>query len=112
MQIELPKRRRKTTEVRIPECWICMDKGFILYKDNEYREFVLHCICPRGTAYSYSGKRIENSSCSCYVPSVEEKFDKNQLIADNFYEWWNVYRNIEGYREELIRRGIPIEKLE
>lgn len=108
MNLTVEKPRK--TKAHIPACWICMDRGFILYRDTNHYEFILHCTCPRGQEWAYDGRKCERKS-PYYAPSVAEKFDTGKIATDNFWEWWKANKDRPGIKEELERRGIPTKEL-
>lgn len=110
MNVTLEKPQK--TKVYIPNCWICMDKGFVLYRDANHYEYIAHCTCVNGYQWAYDGRKCTKNPSPFYAPSVAEKFDVEKLAADNFWNWWNIYRDKPGIKEELERRGIPTEKLD
>ena len=111
MNATVVQDKLQKTNVHIPSCWICLNKGFILYKDTEHREYIVHCICPSGQNWAYDGEKCEKNKSPYYIPSVKEKFDVEKIAADGFWEWWKNNKDKPGIKEELERRGIPTEEL-
>jgi hypothetical protein len=105
VQVNIPERQDNGAVV-IPKCWICMDLGFVLYKDEKRREFLAHCTCPNGSTWAYDGSKCENRPSPYYAPSAEQKFDTTQIAKTNFLRWWKAYKDKPGVRKELERRGL------
>lgn len=92
--------------MKIPECWICMDDGVILYTkkvEGRITEYVAHCICEEGEAFSYEGEYN-------WIPSVEEVLDPDEHAKNNLKNWLDALKdNPEAKKEakrELAQRGI------
>lgn len=102
----------KKETIRIPECWICMDEGFVLYKKrvNETEaEYIAHCTCKMGSKYAYDGTKCEKKS-EYRVPSIVEVMDPQCIAKGNFHRWWEAHKNKDGIEKALQERGIPIPK--
>lgn len=72
--------------MRIPDCWICMDLGFLLYNSNGY-ETICHCTCPAGPKWTYDGRQCEKHRSRYYIQSVEELFDVQEIAGANIEKW-------------------------
>lgn len=99
------------SDIKIPECWICRDDGFILYKDKDGHEFITHCICKAGTRWQYDGRKCQKRPSQYYIPSVAEKFDVHVLARENLLSWWQVHKHKPGVKEALKAKGIQAESL-
>lgn len=97
--------------VKIPECWVCFDKGYVLYQDKDGYEFINHCICKAGTKWQYDGRKCEKRPSQYYIPSVAEKFDVHELARDNLLNWWQRNKHRSGVKEALIAKGIQVGRL-
>lgn len=112
MNIELPeKKQAKKSDITIPGCWVCMDKGFAFIKDSEGREMFHKCICKSGLQWDYNGKLCKKNQTKYYVPSINEFADPKSIAEYNFREWLSFYKNKPGVIDKLKDRGIPVEKL-
>lgn len=98
--------------VKIPECWVCFDKGYVLYQDKDGYEFINHCICKAGTKWQYDGRKCEKRPSQYYIPSVAEKFDVHELAKQNFFHWREINRNKPGIEKALIQQSEQIGGLE
>jgi len=98
------------SSIRIPECWVCLDKGYVLYQDQAGYEFITHCICKAGTSWQYDGSTCKRPS-PYYIPSVATKYDVHELARRNFLGWWRTNKSKPGVKEALEARGILVEKL-
>jgi len=98
--------------IRIPKCWVCMDKGYVIYKkmvNNAEQEFLAHCSCQLGVNYSYDGTKCEKPS-PYWIPPISEVMDPGKIAAENFMRWWKLNKDKDGIVEEMQKRGIPIPK--
>lgn len=78
--------------VRIPNCFVCMDKGFVTYHkvtDGISYEYAAHCICESGLRYKYNGRNCEKPS-DYYVPCISEILDPVELARQNFNDWYKI----------------------
>jgi hypothetical protein len=102
----------KKQEVYIPQCWVCMDRGFILYQKqigDTKAEYAAHCTCRAGEAYRYDGAKCEKKS-EYRIPSIVEVLDPQRLAAENFRVWWEANKKKDGIVKAMKERGIPIPK--
>lgn len=80
------------SDVRIPNCFVCMDKGFVFYRKNvdgiSY-EYATYCICEAGLKYKYNGRNCEKPS-DYYVPCISEILNPTELARQNFNEWYRI----------------------
>jgi hypothetical protein len=97
--------------MKMPECWICMDEGFILYDDMDGYEYITHCTCKAGNDWNYDGRNCEKRPTKYYIPSAEELFDVQEFAKDNLMKWLNTNRDKPGVMEELKARGVQVDKL-
>lgn len=90
--------------LKIPECWICLDSGVVLYTkkvDGYMDEHTAHCICDAGEEFCYEGEYY-------WVSSVEEVLDIDEHAKNNIKHWLNAHKNNPAARKELAQRGIKI----
>jgi hypothetical protein len=97
--------------MKIPECWICMDEGFVFYKDDKGYERILHCTCKAGVKWTYDGRACTKRPSHYYIPSVEVQFDIHDLAKYNLMQWLEKNRDRPGVIEALNARGIKVDKL-
>jgi len=93
-------------KVKIPNCWICMDTGFVLYRkkvDDYESEYVSSCTCSAGAEYAYDGARCEKKS-PYRIPSVAEVLDPEDVAVRNFREWYERYKDEPGVKLEALYR--------
>ena len=100
-------------KIRMPECWICMDEGVILYykqEGNVKAEYAAHCTCQAGDNFNYDGTKCEIKKSTYYIPVVTQVIDPEQPAAENFRKWWEANKNKKGIEKAMQERGIPIPK--
>ena len=100
-------------KIRMPQCWICMDEGVILYykqEGNVKAEYAAHCTCKTGEAFNYDGTKCEKHKSPYYIPVVTQVIDPEQLAAENFRKWWEANKNKKGIEKAMQEKGIPIPK--
>lgn len=100
----------KKTDIRIPHCWICMDKGVILYHKQVgdiKAEYAARCTCQAGEAFNYDGTKCEKKS-PYYIPVISQVMDTSQLAKENFHAWWQANKNKNDIEQAMRERGIPI----
>ena len=74
------------------KCWVCMNKGFILYNKNfDSRTYQLcaHCICLDGIEYIYDGSKCERKSDYRTV-CIEEVCDIEELAIKNYKHYYSI----------------------
>lgn len=72
------------------KCWVCMDRGFVLYKKTENcheYEFIAHCVCTEGMKYIYDGSKCKDRKSDYYVEDVRKVFDVVELAKQNYFEF-------------------------
>jgi hypothetical protein len=56
----IKSKKKVQDEIKVPDCWVCMDEGFLEFRDcyedeNGNKRYLqpiyAHCICQRGTDY-------------------------------------------------------------
>ena len=100
-------------KIWMPQCWICMDLGVILYykqEGNVKAEYAAHCTCQAGDDFNYDGTKCEIKKSTYYIPVVTQVIDPEQLAAENFRKWWEANKNKKGIEKAMQERGIPIPK--
>jgi hypothetical protein len=110
VEVLMSDKSKEDKEIKLPECWVCMDTGMILYNKKtelgEY-EYIAHCICQAGLLYHYDGKECKNKS-PYYIPSVAEVADPATIAKDNIIEFYERNKNNEKVVKTLEMRGIKI----
>ena len=81
------RQRYKESYDGTVKCWVCMDKGYFLYKEkvmgNMY-EYVAYCDrCDAGPKQKYIGTQIQGDKNPYYTPAVSKLFDVNRIIEEN-----------------------------
>ena len=99
------------SDVKVPECWVCLDKGLVLYQDKDGYEFITHCICKAGNRWQYDGRKCLKNPSKYYIPSVMEKFDVHDLARENLINWCQIYIHKTGVKDVLRAKGIQIDNL-
>lgn len=89
--------------VKIPNCFICLDKGYVTYNKECYT-FFSHCTCPQGNKYHYKGWECTQNKSDFYVPSVAEVFDPVLLAQGNFKKWYSWHKDKPYIQEQLNKR--------
>ncbi len=98
----------KKQQIHIPNCFICLDLGFVLYrkKVGEYEgEYVAHCTCQAGRDYAYDGTRCEKQKSPYYTASVEE-LDHVGIAAQNLRSWIERNKDKKGFKEAMNQLGM------
>lgn len=98
------------SKVNIPECWVCLDRGAVLYRDKEGYEFITHCICKAGNHWQYDGRMCKKPT-KYYIPSVAERFDVHDLARQNIMTWWRSNRHKPETIKALKEQGVNIDSL-
>ncbi len=96
-------------KIKVPKCFICMDKGFILYrkKVGEYEgEYVAHCTCQAGEQYAYDGTQCEKQKNPYYIPSVAAELDHVGIAAQNLRNWIERNKNKDGFEDAMDQLGM------
>ena len=106
---EIQKKQQKIQKVYIPRCWVCMDRGYLLFNrkfgKREY-EHIAHCICDTGRGYTFYGPNVKEHPSEFYVPSIEEIVDTDTMARENIQEFINKYRDNPDVMSELKKRGV------
>ncbi|HHY42549.1 MAG TPA: hypothetical protein GX514_06855 [Thermoanaerobacterales bacterium] len=95
-------------KIKVPKCFICLDRGFILYRKYE-GEYVAHCSCKAGQQYIYDGSQSSKKS-PYYIPAIDSIMDPKEVATENFHAWWEANKDKEGIEKAMRDRGIPIPK--
>lgn len=109
------EQMKKRNEIKIPDCFICMDTGIVLYKkktDFGYdAEYAAHCTCAKGIQYRYEGKECKEKS-EYRIPSIDEVMNPEEIQKENFYTWYknnssnpNIDEAIENWKKSKALDG-------
>lgn len=82
-------------DLRIPQCFVCMDTGFVLYQkiiNGVPHEYAAYCVCEKGIEYIYNGKSCKKQS-EYYIPCISAVADHNEIAEQNFHEWYKLAKN-------------------
>lgn len=86
----------KKEKVKVPNCFICMDTGIIIYPEltqfGYMADKVARCTCPKGNQYIYEGKVYR-------IPLITEIMDPVEIARNNYKEWYERNKNREGFQE-------------
>lgn len=93
--------------IKIPKCWVCLDRGFIPYQDKKGRNYIAYCTCKEGTGY-----QINDLDLKRYVPCIDENFDKVEVATQNLKEFWKWNKEDQSVKRELEASGIKTSLLE
>jgi hypothetical protein len=94
-------------KVNMPECWICLDEGIIVYNKKEEQseyEHVAHCICEAGKKYAYDGRMCKDYKSDYYIPSIAEVTDPETVAKENLSDFYRRNKDNVEVIEELKRR--------
>ncbi len=93
----------KMQEVKIPQCWVCMDQGFLIYNKEVNRwmgEFIAHCTCPEGTKYMYDGTKCKRPS-QYHISSIADLVDPEMMARENIQAFIEKYKDNEQVMGKL-----------
>lgn len=102
------KKTKKDEQIHVPNCFICLDRGFVLYrkKVGEYTgEYVAHCTCQRGQSFNYDGTQCEHQS-GYRIPCIAEITDQYSVATKNFSRWKEKNKNKKGFKAAMRKLGM------
>lgn len=94
--------------INIPRCFICMDRGFIMFTTrvgNKKFEYYAHCTCRAGNRYIYDGGQCTKDPSRHYMPSVDDVLDSRDIAEYNFNAWRDTNKNKPGFAKAMQRLG-------
>jgi len=85
---EAIKKGEEKEKIKIPNCFICMDTGIIIYPEltqfGYMADKVARCTCPKGNQYIYEGKDCKQKSIY-RIPLITEVMDPVEIARNNYF---------------------------
>lgn len=106
---DMQKKPAPKKKVYIPKCWVCMDRGFLLFtrkKGKHEYEHIAHCVCSAGSKYAFYGPDAKEQPSEFYVPSIKEIVDTDTMAKENLHDFIEKYRYDVEVMEKLRERGV------
>lgn len=101
---EVIKKGEEKEKIKIPNCFICMDTGIIIYPEltqfGYMADKVARCTCLKGNQYIYEGKDCKQKSIY-RIPLITEIMDPVEIAKNNYKEWYERNKNRESFQEAL-----------
>lgn len=69
---------------KIIRCRVCLDKGFVMYRDEQNRDYACHCDkCDSGEDWKHCGKGYGDSKSPYISESVTEVLNVSEIRREN-----------------------------
>ncbi len=104
MQLNPPKRETKIPPPKVPQCFICYDKGFVLVYTDDSKEMLTYCTCEQGVKYQYDGRTSEKNKSPFYVACVADCIDHTGLAKEQYKKFVKDYGHHPEVKRQLEKR--------